>query len=79
MNFMLGGYYQQWEKDVFINNIRAVFLRGQRMNHIWEDAKFLSGFWGMDLNFMDEQLSLQMGGRYSDVNKQSGLDHIYNY
>ena len=70
MNFMLGGYYQQWDKDVFINNIRAVFLRGQRMNQIWEDAKFLSGFWGMDLNFMDEQLSLQMGGRYSDVNKQ---------
>ncbi len=70
MNFMLGGYYQQWDKDVFINNIRAVFLRGQRMNQIWEDAKFFSAFWGMDLNFMDEQLSLQAGGRYSNVEKQ---------
>lgn len=70
MNFMLGAYYQQWDKDVFINNIRAIFARGQRMNQIWEDAKFFSGFWGLDLNFMDEQLSLQLGGRYSDVEKQ---------
>ncbi len=70
LNFMAGAYYQQWDKDVMVSNIRAILRQGQRMNFIWEDAEFKSAFWGMDLKFMDEQVSLQFGGRYSDVHKE---------
>ncbi|MEX2366248.1 MAG: TonB-dependent receptor, partial [Pseudohongiellaceae bacterium] len=70
MNFMVGAFYQQWDKDVTISNIRGIFRRGQRFNNIWEDAEFKSAFWGVDFKFMNEQLSVQVGGRYSDVHKE---------
>jgi outer membrane receptor protein involved in Fe transport len=70
MNFTFGAFYQAHDKDLFSSNIRDNFRRGQRYNDIWEDANWKSGFWGLDFNFMDKQLSLQVGGRYTDVHKE---------
>jgi outer membrane receptor protein involved in Fe transport len=70
LNFTLGAFYQEHDKDLFSSNIRDNFRRGQRYNDIWEDAEWKSAFWGLDFNFMDNQLSLQVGGRYTDVHKE---------
>ena len=70
MNYLLGGFYQQWDKDVLVANMTGNFRTAQRVNNIWEDAQFWSGFWGLNFKFMDDQLSVQAGGRYSDVSKE---------
>jgi len=74
LNFMVGGFYQYWDKDVIVSNVRAILRRGQRTNDLWEDAEFKSAFWGLDMKFLDQQLSLQVGGRYSDVQKEVYLN-----
>jgi outer membrane receptor protein involved in Fe transport len=70
VNFMFGGFYQEHDLDVFSSNIRGNLRRGQRYNAIWEDADWKSAFWELNFGFMDDQVSLQVGGRYVDVHKE---------
>ncbi len=70
VNFMFGGFYQEHDLDVFSSNIRGNLRRGQRFNSVWEDANWKSAFWELDFRFLDDQLSLQVGGRYADVHKE---------
>ncbi len=73
LEFMGGGFWQHSEKDMYSYAILTNFERGHRFNTIWEDATWWAGFWSLDLNFMDEQLSLSVGGRYTDVTKDGLL------
>ena len=43
--------------------------RPMRFNTVWEDSRWASGSWNLTFNLMDKQLSLQVGGRYTDVKK----------
>ena len=69
-NFMVGAFYQEHDLDVFSSNIRGNLRRGQRYNAIWEDANWKSAFWELNFGLMEDQVSLQVGGRYMDVHKE---------
>ena len=79
-----GGFYQ--DEDLDIGNLgdpkfqtitlRANIRRPARSQDAWQDSRWLSGFAGFTFNFLDDQASLDVGARYTDIKKTS---HIQGY
>ena len=71
IEFMIGGLVQDLDINTHSYYPKDNVRRGLRTNVTYEDARWYSGFWNVNLNFMDDQLSLQIGGRYTEVEKES--------
>jgi outer membrane receptor protein involved in Fe transport len=79
-----GAFYQ--EEDIDIGNLghpkyqtitlRANTRRPARSQDSWQDTRWLSGFGSVTFNFMNDQASLDVGARFTDINKHS---HIQGY
>ena len=66
VGFMLGAFNQQAGFSGISNGGRANLRRGQRLNHYTDNADWTNLFWNLDFKFYDDQMTLSVGGRYSD-------------
>jgi len=57
-------------KDNFSNSLRPNVRRAQRFNILWEDVTLMNAFATVTFNFLDNRASLDLGGRYSDIDKE---------
>lgn len=71
LDYMIGGIVQSMDMDIVGYFPKDSVRRGLRTNVVWEDSDWLSGFWNLNLNFIDDQLSFQVGGRYTKDKRQS--------
>ena len=65
VGFMVGVFHQEAKMGGVSNGGRANLRRGQRMNHYTDDADWTNAFWNLDFKFLDDQMNLSVGGRYS--------------
>ncbi len=66
----MGGFaWQDTAKDNYSSSLRPNSFRGQRFNYLWEDVTWLNAFATVTFNFMDDKASLDIGARYSDIEK----------
>lgn len=69
IEWMVGAYWQDNDLDLISDSLEAGTRRTRRYNEVWEDATWKSLFAAVTFNFMDGRASLDLGGRYSDVEK----------
>lgn len=67
--WMVGAYYETTDYDILVDAIRANTRHGERLNLVWEDATWKSVFANVTFNFLDNKASIDVGGRYSVVDK----------
>jgi outer membrane receptor protein involved in Fe transport len=65
----VGGFYQNTDLKAFSNSLRSNVRQSQRYNFITEEVDFAAVFGTITFNFMDDRMSLDIGGRYQDVDK----------
>lgn len=68
--WMAGVYYHNNDLDLKTVGLRANTRRPARNPTGSEDAEWKSAFAAVTFNFFDDMLSLDLGGRYTDVDKQ---------
>ncbi len=69
VEWMLGAYWQDNDLYLISDSLEAGLRRPRRFNIAWEDARWKGLFAAVTFNFMDDKASLDLGGRYSDVDK----------
>ncbi len=69
IEWMFGVYWQDNDLDLISDNFRANLRRPRRLNVSWEDTEWFSAFATVTFNFMDDRASIDIGGRYTDVEK----------
>ena len=58
----------------FINNSpRPNVRRGWRYNDGYEKTTWNTAFATMTINFMDDKMSLDLGGRFTDIDKEGAI------
>lgn len=72
--WMLGAYWQKNDLDLFMDNFSANMRRPRRLNMAWEDAEWQSLFAALTFNFMGDKASIDVGGRYSSVEKTTNIE-----
>jgi len=70
IEWMLGAFYQEEEKDINNSLMRANVRQGLRFNKIWEDSDWKSVFATLTFNFLDDKASIDIGGRYAEISKE---------
>lgn len=70
IEWMTGVFIQETEKNNFSSSLRANVRRGQRFNWLWEDAKWQTVFASLTYNFMDDRVSIDIGGRVARISKE---------
>jgi outer membrane receptor protein involved in Fe transport len=65
----VGAFYQNTDLAAFSNSMRANVRQSIRYNYISEEVDFSAIFGTVTFNFMDDKMSLDIGGRYQDVDK----------
>jgi outer membrane receptor protein involved in Fe transport len=64
-----GFFYQTTDLSAFSSSLRANVRQSQRYNFITEEVDFMAAFGTVTFNFMDDKMSLDIGGRWQDVDK----------
>ena len=73
-----GAYYQAEELEMNpVNTVRAEIRQPMRIHDPYQSSEWMSVFANVTFNFMDDRASLDVGGRYSDVNKSGGITARY--
>lgn len=70
IEWMVGAYWQDNDLDLISDSLEAGVRRTRRFNIAWEEATWKSLFAAVTFNFMDGKASLDVGGRYSDIEKE---------
>lgn len=70
IEWMAGVSGQNTAKDNYSSSLRPNAFRSQRFNYLWEDVTWLNAFATVTFNFMDDKASLDIGARYSDIEKE---------
>jgi outer membrane receptor protein involved in Fe transport len=70
--WMAGVYYHNNDLDLKTIGLRSNVRRPARNPVGFEDAEWISGFAALTFNFFDGRASLDLGGRYTDVDKHGG-------
>ena len=65
----VGGFYQNTDLTAFSSSLRSSVRQSQRFNAITEEVDFMGIMANVTFNFMDDKMSLDIGGRYQDVDK----------
>ncbi|HEX6260788.1 MAG TPA: TonB-dependent receptor, partial [Woeseiaceae bacterium] len=65
----VGAFYQTTDLKAYSNSLRANVRNMMRLNDITEEVDFGAVFGLVTFNFMDDRFSLDIGGRYQDVDK----------
>jgi len=61
--------WQTDSKDHLSSQLTANTHRSERFNILWEDVTLLNAFATVTFNFLDNRASIDLGARYSDVDK----------
>jgi outer membrane receptor protein involved in Fe transport len=69
VEWMVGAYWQDSDLDLISDSLEAGLRRPRRFNIAWEEAEWKGLFAAATFNFMDDRASLDVGGRYSKVEK----------
>lgn len=69
--------------DIVNGNIRSTVRRGMRINQVWEDQTWKNAFGTVTFNFLDNKASVDVGARYSVLDKKTytnnyGRQYIFN-
>lgn len=67
--WMAGLAWQDTAKDNYSSSFRPNPVRGQRFNYLWEDVTWQNAFATITWNFMDDRASIDIGARYSKIDK----------
>lgn len=65
----VGAFYQTTDLTAFSNSLRANVRQSLRLNDITEEVDFSAAFGQVTFNFLDDRVSLDLGGRFQDVDK----------
>lgn len=71
IEWMAGLYWQNADLDLRSDSLRGNVRRGRRYNDAWEDSEWKSAFASVTFNFLDNRASVDLGGRYTDVEKSA--------
>jgi len=66
VGYMVGVFHQEADMVGISNGGRANLYRGQRLNFNDDYANWTNVFWNLDFTVLDKQMTLSVGGRYSD-------------
>ncbi len=69
-----GGYYQKDNLVLFTDNLNSELRRPRRQNFGWQKSEWKSVFASITFNFMDDRASIDVGARYTDVDKEVYLN-----
>jgi len=73
-----GVYYQAEALDMDpVYTLRAEIRQPLRVHHPYQDSEWRSAFGTITFNFLDDKASIDIGGRYTDVDKQGGITAQY--
>ncbi len=70
IEWMAGLSWQDSAKDNYSSSLRPNTVRGQRFNSLWEDVTWQNAFATLTWNFMDDKASIDIGARYSKIEKE---------
>lgn len=70
IDWTLGAFWQESKLFGWSSSLRANVRQMQRYNVITEEVEHRSLFGNVTFNFLDDRLSLDLGGRFSDVDKR---------
>jgi outer membrane receptor protein involved in Fe transport len=70
IEWMLGLSWQTNAKDNISNSLRPNVRRAQRFNILWEDVTLMNAFATVTFNFLEDRASIDLGARYSDIDKE---------
>jgi len=73
IEWMAGAYWQQTDLELRSDNLRGELRRPRRYNEVFEDAEWLSAFATLTYNFWDDKASIDLGARYTDIQKEAGI------
>ncbi|MCZ6656648.1 MAG: TonB-dependent receptor [Gammaproteobacteria bacterium] len=69
IQWMAGASWQDTDLFAWSSSLRANVRQGQRYNVITEDVEYLNLFGTVTFNFMDDKMSIDLGGRYANIEK----------
>jgi len=69
IEWMAGLFWQKTDLDFTSNSPRVNVRRGLRYNTGGEDVEWKAAFATVTFNFMDDRASIDIGGRYTDLDK----------
>lgn len=70
----VGAFFQNTDLTAFSSSLRANVRQSQRFNNITEEVDFSAVFGTVTFNFMDDKMSLDVGGRFQDVDKLATVE-----
>jgi outer membrane receptor protein involved in Fe transport len=73
IEWMAGFLWQKTDLDVKSNSPRGNVRRGLRGNRAFEEQEWKTVFATVTFNFMDNRASIDLGGRYTDLDKEGGI------
>jgi len=76
IEWMTGLFWQDTDLDILANNPRANVVRGMRFNTVKETQEWKSIFANVTFNFMDDRASVDLGGRWTDLNKSGWISQV---
>jgi outer membrane receptor protein involved in Fe transport len=74
IEWMIGAYWQENDLDLISDSLTANVRRPRRWNYAWEDAEWNGLFAATTFNFMDDKASIDIGARYSKVDKTAFIE-----
>lgn len=76
VEWSIGAYWQKEDLDLISDTIRANVRRPRRYNNAWQDAEWLSAFGTLTFNFMDDKAAIDLGGRFTEVEKTGFIEGL---
>lgn len=73
IEWQLGMFWQKTDHDIISNSPRPAVRRGLRYNEAWEEQEWKSVFGSVTFNFLDGKASIDLGARYTDLEKIGGI------
>jgi iron complex outermembrane receptor protein len=76
IEWMTGLFWQDTDLQIYANNPRANITRGMRFNDARETQEWKSIFGTLTFNFMGDRASLDVGGRWTDLEKFGWISQV---
>jgi len=73
IEWMAGLYWQQTDLELRSDNWRGELRRPRRYNEVWEDGEWKSIFATLTWNFFDDKASIDLGARYTEIEKAAQI------
>ena len=71
--WMAGAYVQYTYLEVVSDTLRSELRRARRLNLGWDDGEWMSAFATVTYNFLGDKASIDLGARYTDIEKNAAV------